>query len=180
MDEEMVDGAKRRPVALGDMTGEENVGITQAIQHQAQEYHNVNQQRNSLMHKVPKRYIVAMMAFLGFANIYALRVILSVAIVAMTANHSHILPMTNGTRIVLIGPDFDWDSRTKGLVLGSFFYGYILTQLPGGYLANRQGGKYVFGGGVFVTALFTLLTPVCARWSVYILIAVRIIEGLFE
>jgi len=31
-----------------------------------------------------------------------------------------------------------------------------------------------------VTALLTLLTPLCARWSVYLLVAVRVIEGLFE
>ena len=29
-------------------------------------------------------------------------------------------------------PDFQWDSRLKGMILGSFFYGYIFTQLPGG------------------------------------------------
>ena len=28
--------------------------------------------------------------------------------------------------------DFDWDSKIQGLILGSFFYGYIITQLPGG------------------------------------------------
>lgn len=36
------------------------------------------------MFYVPKRYILAGMAFLGFANVYALRVNLSVAIVSMT------------------------------------------------------------------------------------------------
>ena len=34
-------------------------------------------------------------------------------------------------------PDFDWDSKTQGLILASFFYGYILTQIPGGYLATK-------------------------------------------
>lgn len=33
---------------------------------------------------IPKRYILAVMALLGFANVYALRVNLSVAIVTMT------------------------------------------------------------------------------------------------
>jgi len=38
----------------------------------------------------------------------------------------------------------------------------------------------VYGIGVGVTALFTLLTPPLANVSVYLLVAVRIIEGLFE
>ena len=49
-----------------------------------------------------------------------------------------------------------------------------------GYLATKFGGKYLFGGGVFLTAIFTLLTPLCARWNVYLLITVRVLEGLFE
>lgn len=77
-------------------------------------------------------------------------------------------------------PEFQWDSNLKGIILGSFFYGYIITQLPGGYLATKLGGKYLFGGGVFLTAVFTLLTPLCARWNVYLLIIVRVLEGLFE
>lgn len=28
--------------------------------------------------------------------------------------------------------EFDWTPQLRGLILGSFFYGYILTQLPGG------------------------------------------------
>jgi len=76
--------------------------------------------------------------------------------------------------------DFDWDSKTQGLVLSSFFYGYIVTQILGGWLAGRLGGNRVYGIGVGVTALFTLLTPPLANASVYLLVAIRIIEGLFE
>jgi hypothetical protein len=65
---------------------------------------------------IPRRYTVAILAFLGFSNIYSLRVNLSVAIVSMTKRS-----------------EFDsWDSRTRGLILSAFFYGYILTQIPGG------------------------------------------------
>ncbi|XP_064594982.1 vesicular glutamate transporter 2-like [Liolophura sinensis] len=124
----------------------------------------------------PKRYIVAVMALLGFCNVYALRVNLSVAIVAMTNNRTI---RTDNLTVVMLA-DFDWDSRAQGLVLASFFYGYILTQIPGGYLAKKYGGRRLFGGGILVTALFTLLTPLCASWNIYVLLVVRVIEGLFE
>jgi len=65
-------------------------------------------------------------------------------------------------------------------VLSSFFYGYIITQIPGGWLAAKYGGKNLFGCGILMTALFTLITPPAARTNVYLLSAVRMAEGLFE
>lgn len=38
---------------------------------------------------------------------------------------------------------FSWDSREQGLILSSFFYGYILTQFAGGYFGSRLGGNWV-------------------------------------
>lgn len=76
--------------------------------------------------------------------------------------------------------EFEWDSSTQGYVLSSFFYGYITTQLFGGWVATKIGGKRVFAIGIGVTALLTLITPVAARISVYFLLVVRIIEGVFE
>ena len=67
-----------------------------------------------------------------------------------------------------------------GIILGSFFYGYIFTQLPGGWIATKYGAKRVFGFGVFWTSALTLLTPLAARFSVYALIVLRILEGLGE
>ena len=67
-----------------------------------------------------------------------------------------------------------------GIILGSFFYGYIFTQLPGGWLAAKYGAKRVFGFGVFWTTSLTLLTPVAAKFSVYALVVLRVMEGLGE
>ena len=64
--------------------------------------------------------------------------------------------------------------------MGSFFYGYIITQLPGGWLGARFGGKNLFGFGVLCTAVLTMFTPLAARHSVGMLILVRILEGLGE
>ena len=82
---------------------------------------------------------MVVLAFFGFFNVYALRVNLSVGIVAMTENRSVI--DENG--LETFRPDFDWDSKEKGLILSSFFYGYILTQLLGGLIAAKLGGNYV-------------------------------------
>ncbi|EEB16556.1 sialin, putative [Pediculus humanus corporis] len=124
----------------------------------------------------PRRYVVALMAFLGFCNVYAMRVNLSVAIVAMTTNKT----VTNETGTYVLPAEYDWSTDVQGVILSSFFYGYILTQLPGGYLAAAYGGKRLFGVGIAVTSLFTLLTPLFTKYSLYLLVAARVVEGLFE
>ena len=65
-------------------------------------------------------------------------------------------------------------------MLGAFFYGYLITQIPGGMAATHFGGKWVFGIGIFVTSALTVVTPLAARCSVNLLIAVRVIAGLGE
>lgn len=32
---------------------------------------------------------------------------------------------------------FNWDPETVGMIHGSFFWGYIITQIPGGYISSR-------------------------------------------
>ncbi|XP_030370470.1 sialin [Scaptodrosophila lebanonensis] len=123
-----------------------------------------------------QRYIVVLMAFFGFFNVYSMRVNLSVAIVAMTENRTVIDSDGNESWT----QDFPWDSKQKGLILSSFFYGYILTQFLGGYIGTKIGGNIVFGTGIGTTAILTLLTPLAAKHSLEMFLAVRIIEGVFE
>ena len=64
--------------------------------------------------------------------------------------------------------------------LKCFLYYYNLYIYSAGYLANRIGGKYLYGGGIFATAVLTLLTPLLAKGGVYVILTVRVLEGLFE
>lgn len=138
------------------------------------------------------RHIFGLISFVGFAIIYAMRVNLSVAIVIMV-NHTAIphedeeinnetctvSSFTNNTTPEGNGT-FVWDEVTQGIVLGSFFYGYVLTQVPGGRLAEKFGGKMVYGFGVLLTAVFTILTPPAAYWNLPALVLVRVLEGMAE
>lgn len=65
-----------------------------------------------------------------------------------------------------------------GVVLGSFYYGYVALQIPGGWLALKVGGTRLFGLAVLIASTLTLLTPVASRTSVVLLIIVRVGEGL--
>ena len=54
------------------------------------------------------------------------------------------------TNIGIVVPSFVTNVGDRGIVLSAFFYGYILTQIPAGYLASRIGVKKVLGVGVLV------------------------------
>ncbi|XP_053384723.1 uncharacterized transporter slc-17.2-like [Mercenaria mercenaria] len=76
--------------------------------------------------------------------------------------------------------ELEWDVSTKELILASFYYGYIITQIPGGWLAHRFGGKKVLFTSIFGSSLLTLFLPLCARTHVYLLFALRVGIGLFS
>ncbi|XP_076438728.1 sialin-like [Babylonia areolata] len=71
----------------------------------------------------------------------------------------------------------DWDKKTQGLVLGSFFWGYLASQIPAGWLAGRVGGKWCYGAAMLVASLITLLTPIVATHSFQGLVVLRILLG---
>lgn len=76
--------------------------------------------------------------------------------------------------------EFDWPETLQGHILGAFYYGYVFAHIPGGILAQKYGGKHVFGIGIFLTAVLTLLTPLAARAGPGYMIAARVIEGIGE
>ncbi|PFX21136.1 Vesicular glutamate transporter 1 [Stylophora pistillata] len=121
----------------------------------------------------PKRYVLLLMIFIGFVNIYAMRVNLNVALVAMVNNQTIIKGGVN----IIKQAEFDWNSKLQGLVLGSFFYGYWVLQIPGAWVALKIGGTRVFGYGVLLTSLLAIITPIAARYHVMALIGVRIFQG---
>ncbi|MCJ7814600.1 MAG: ACS family MFS transporter, partial [Xanthomonadales bacterium] len=82
--------------------------------------------------------------------------------------------------IIPMAKQFGWTDTERGVVLSSFFVGYLVTQVLGGSLAARLGGKAVLGFGVLWWSLFTILTPLSAMTSFPVLIATRILMGLGE
>ncbi|XP_013416430.1 sialin-like [Lingula anatina] len=82
--------------------------------------------------------------------------------------------------IVSTEGEFDWDKSLRGTILSSFFYGYICTQILGGWLAGRYGGKHVLGTAMVIVLAMTVVTPIAARTHPYLVIAVRVLMGLAD
>ena len=108
-----------------------------------------------------RRHTLLVLVFLAIVVGYSDRVNISVAAVAMKE-------------------DLGWNQTTKGVVLSSFFVGYLAFMFVGGWLANRFGGRSVLGIAVLWWSAFTLLTPLAAATSVPVLIAARIGMGIGE
>jgi len=123
---------------------------------------------------VPRRAITAVFLFLGLSVVYALRVCISIAAVPGTAAN-------NSTGAVLtMYSEFHWSNTDQGIVLGAFFNGYIFTQILGGMLSRRFGGKPVLLGCVALASFFTAITPLAASLSFPLLVACRTCLGAVE
>ena len=71
-----------------------------------------------------------------------------------------------------------WEKSIQGHILGSFFYGYCVSQIPGGLLAERFGAKWIIAGFLGASTVATLLTPVASRVSFGLLIVLRVVCGI--
>lgn len=150
------------------------------------------------------RYVLIVLLCFGSFNIYATRVTMSMGLVCMV-NHTAILQnsypastgentstsglciptqdhMGNGTNTNISEEDgpFVWDEELQGIILSSFFWGYVFTQLPGGVLADKFGGKWVYVLSVLPSSLLTMTIPTAAQVHPYLVVLSRILCGLAQ
>jgi len=108
----------------------------------------------------PRRYVVVGLFFLSTVLCYIDRVNISVAIIPMAR-------------------DRGFDPAAQGVVLSAFFWGYVVSQLLGGWMADRFGGKLILAIGVATWSLATFLTPPASA-SFSTLLLVRVLLGIGE
>ncbi|KAI3814647.1 hypothetical protein L1987_14290 [Smallanthus sonchifolius] len=109
---------------------------------------------------VPQRYKLIGTTSLAFVICNMDKVNLSIAIIPM----SH---------------QFGWSSSVAGLVQSSFFWGYALSQLPGGWLSKIFGGRVILQFGVLGWSLATALVPLVAGFMPGLVLS-RILVGIGE
>lgn len=109
----------------------------------------------------PKRYSMMLWLLIALLLCYIDRILISLAAIDMQG-------------------EFGWSDSDKGLVLSSFFWGYLIMQVTGGLMSNRFGGRNVFLVAVMLWSLFTLVTPGAAGISFTVLIVTRFMLGFGE
>ncbi|CAN6175294.1 unnamed protein product [Urochloa humidicola] len=81
--------------------------------------------------------------------------------------------------IIPMSHQYGWNSSTAGLVQSSFFWGYALSQLPGGWMAKLFGGRKVLEVGVVTWSLATAIIPAVAGFMPGLVLS-RILVGIGE
>jgi MFS transporter, ACS family, solute carrier family 17 (sodium-dependent inorganic phosphate cotransporter), other len=71
------------------------------------------------------------------------------------------------------------DPSVQGTLLSAFYIGYAISQIPGGWLAQKHGAKPVLSCAVFLWSTVTILTCFCAG-NVPALFFLRLVVGLAE
>lgn len=80
--------------------------------------------------------------------------------------------------ILGISNDLQLSTSQTGIVLSSFFAGYALMQIPGGWLADRFGFRKIIITALLAWSIFTILSGMA--WSFMSLILIRFLFGLGE
>merc|ERR1712038_1756905 len=117
-----------------------------------------------------KRFTQAWLVAVGFTISFGIRCNVGVATVKM-----------NSGKV----PEFQWTPETIGFVDASFFWGYIVTRIPGGFLAAKFSPTKLFGTAIFLSSCLNLLLPAATTLSGkeglgIPVICVRILQGLVE
>ncbi len=64
--------------------------------------------------------------------------------------------------------------------MGAYYYGYIVTNPNAGQLTDWIGARWLIGSVILISGVLNLIIPLCAKWTVYAVIAVRILTGLVQ
>ncbi|XP_023940685.1 putative inorganic phosphate cotransporter [Bicyclus anynana] len=118
------------------------------------------------------RHIQMACMCLTMLALFIARSSLGVAILAMTD-----VRRINDTNITI----YEWDKKTQGMILSSFFWGYLIMQIPAGLLAKRYGGKPIVLCSLLTNTIICALLPTLVKYGGWqIVCACRVIMGLTQ
>ena len=149
--------------------------------------------------RIKCRNVLSLLVFWGQIQNYMMRTSMSLIVLAMVKTETKadkgdaqvftetcVQERMNDTKEITTKDDepvegkLEWDESMIPLVLSSFFWGYLTTQIIGGRLAEVYGIKKVYGFGLFIPALLFLLHPVGAKVDARLFLALRVLVGVFE
>ncbi|XP_047046169.1 probable anion transporter 7 isoform X2 [Lolium rigidum] len=110
--------------------------------------------------KFPRRYVIVLLTFICTNVCYIERVGFSIA-------------------YTVAADAIDVNQANKGMILSMFYYGYILSQIPGGWAAQRLGGRRVLLLSFMLWSLICGLIPLDPN-RVVMLVLSRLFVGIAQ
>ncbi|XP_052747615.1 putative inorganic phosphate cotransporter [Galleria mellonella] len=78
-------------------------------------------------------------------------------------------------------PRFGWSKQVQDSVIASFFWGYVVLQIPAGQLAHRFGSTALLSIALLINCIASLGFPLAAHYGGWVLTVIfRIIQGLSQ
>ena len=105
------------------------------------------------------RFITFVLLYLGYMLLFADRTVMNIS-------------------LAYISKDFNVGAAALGMTASSFFLGYTIMQIPGGFLTDRLGSKRMIIVTLLLWSLLTIVTGIA--WSLISLIVIRFLFGLAE
>ncbi|XP_065208380.1 sialin-like [Planococcus citri] len=122
-----------------------------------------------------KRFLVVTLLFFGNFNMVMQKVNINIAIVEMIAKKN----TTTEDNTTISQAEFDWDSKTVGMIQSIFAYGYLFC-IGGAYIVSKVGGAVACGGSLLIMSITTMLTPACLNISLYWFAGARVLLGVLD
>lgn len=75
---------------------------------------------------------------------------------------------------------FNWTVGVESALDSSFFWGYLVTQVPGGFFASLYPANKIFGTAIAISSFLNLLVPGALKVDPIIDMCVQVLKGLVE
>ncbi|XP_063822542.1 vesicular glutamate transporter 1 [Ostrinia nubilalis] len=111
------------------------------------------------------RYTVALLACFGFSIMFGMRCNMSMAKLKMSE--------INNT-------PFNWTVEVESSIDSSYFFGYLITQVPGGFLASMYPANRIFGAAIAISALLNMAIPGAMSVGPAAVVILKVAQGFVE
>lgn len=75
---------------------------------------------------------------------------------------------------------FNWTVEVESSIDSSYFFGYLITQVPGGFLASMYPANRIFGAAIFASALFNVAIPGAMTVGPTAVVFLKVAQGFVE
>uniref|UniRef100_A0A0K0DTI7 MFS domain-containing protein n=2 Tax=Strongyloides stercoralis TaxID=6248 RepID=A0A0K0DTI7_STRER len=124
--------------------------------------------------KISKRWQLALLSNIGFLIVFGIRCNFGAAKNRMAKNYTD--PWGNHHV-----KEFNWTINELGVMESSFFYGYLVTQVPAGFLATKFAPNKLFGIAIGMASFFNIFLPFAFNSHSDTLVAgIQILQGLVQ
>ncbi|KAK6177705.1 hypothetical protein SNE40_015753 [Patella caerulea] len=136
------------------------------------------------------RWQIAFLCGMCTLAMFALRVCIAMALVCIenvenqgrfqnsSQNYSGILSEEFNSTKVYVRPSSFVPNEMRGILLSSYFYGYLITPLFGGLISQRCGPKLVILLAMGIAVIANGLTPLSLRYRIEVVVTLRVIMGI--